>query len=183
MEAGAPSVSAMKSRRKSDSAVSAATKAKLSFDRRSRRRLSDHRKSGPKSRDIQITRLEGKEGRKRLSEGRRRSSKNRVAMTRRELPLHERHGNQGMKRSMSHAETPGTKQGQGFFMEVEEIQAEQPRVEHDIIDERQCWDGSMWTSAMVKQAAQGILSDDPDLQLRFVAPDSCHDSFLKAPTA
>lgn len=153
-------------RRNSESAASGTTRAKLVNDRKARRRLSDHRKSGPKSSDLLHLRLEGKEGRRRLSEGRRRNSRNRAAMTRRERAYESA----GMKRSMSRADTPGAKgAGAGFFMEVDETPLEEDQVENGVMtSEVETTGGSTWTSDMIAEASHGILSDDRNSQLRFV---------------
>lgn len=91
-------------------------------NRKDRQSRSDRRKSGPKSNDVLHTRMEGKEGRRRLSEGRRRLSKNRLSITRRERTSIDRAGYPPTftKRTMTHAETPRPKPGEkkGFNAET-----------------------------------------------------------------
>lgn len=93
-------------------------------------------------------------------------------MTRRERPSLEALGHAGLKRSMSHAETPGAKPGQRFFMEVDEAPTdleEKTRVQNIITpSEAQMLDASTWTSTMITYAIRGILSSDRASQLRRV---------------
>ncbi|CAB1112625.1 unnamed protein product [Ectocarpus sp. CCAP 1310/34] len=154
-------------------------------ERRKERRLSaDRRKSGPKATDVESMRQDGKAGRRRLSDNRRRTSKgNKAATLRRERrslrpPLA---GHPGMGRASlparfgappaaaaaAAAAEPATAMSQqDVGVVVMNLDKERQEEEKKPAEETGEGDDAHWTPEMVTEAAKVILGGDRQDQIR-----------------